>query len=300
LRMTCSTLPTLFSVTCTFVSIGQKPRAGPAGLLLFRCAAAFTMRLNQFTVALSLFLPLLALSARAGTHGSITPLQPLAITLIRETNGSCTVVSLTDTQNHRLLSNCSDVVVETTPARPGVSSEKLQIIGYGIFNIWIRAKTICPDLATREAQGELSHIISHNQHVFSATRPTKQPQLEVHPLVVSGRSRNRVDLTFFSDGCELEAQHRCFQRPCLYTLHRIDTIDEKDKFLADAKRLALDMSQNQTFATVQPLMNFWAAFSPSREVRYVNFLTVLAVRPAQLLQSGIGVGGTPKECAMSS
>lgn len=41
---------------------------------------------------------------------------------------------------------------------------------------------------------------------------------------------------------------------------------EKEKFLADAKRLALDMSQNETFSTVQPLMNFWAAFSPSREV----------------------------------
>ncbi|KAF8583338.1 hypothetical protein K439DRAFT_1653512 [Ramaria rubella] len=81
------------------------------------------------------------------------------------------------------------------------------------------------------------------------------PHLEVYPLVVSGPSENRVDLTFFSDG---------------YTVH------EKARFLADAKSLALDMSQNQTFATVQPLMNFWAAFSPSQE-------------------SGIGVAGTPKD-----
>ena len=52
----------------------------------------------------------------------------------------------------------------------------------------------------------------------------------------------------------------------LMTFYYPDTIHEKDKFLADAKRLALDMSQNQTFSTVQPLMNFWAAFSPSQEV----------------------------------
>lgn len=34
-------------------------------------------------------------------------------------------------------------------------------------------------------------------------------------------------------------------------------------------RLALDVSTNQTFNTVQPLMNFWAAFTPSNEVRAV-------------------------------
>lgn len=81
------------------------------------------------------------------------------------------------------------------------------------------------------------------------------PPLEVHPLVVSGPSSNRVDLVFFSDG----------YLPV-----------ERDKFLADAARLAEDISTNQTFATVRPLLNFWAAFSPSKE-------------------SGIGVGGKPKD-----
>ncbi|KAG5719244.1 hypothetical protein E4T56_gene13390 [Termitomyces sp. T112] len=81
------------------------------------------------------------------------------------------------------------------------------------------------------------------------------PPLELYPLSVSGPINNRVDLVFFSDGYLLE---------------------ERDKFIQDAARLAEAISTNQTFATVKPLLNFWAAFSPSRE-------------------SGIGVGGEPKD-----
>ncbi|KAJ7727395.1 IgA peptidase M64-domain-containing protein [Mycena metata] len=79
------------------------------------------------------------------------------------------------------------------------------------------------------------------------------PPLEVIPLGVSGPSSNRVDLVFFADGY-LE--------------------EERDKFYEDATRLADDISGNQTFNTVKPLMNFWAAFTASNE-------------------SGVGVGGKP-------
>ncbi|KAF8143807.1 IgA peptidase M64-domain-containing protein [Mycena galopus ATCC 62051] len=81
------------------------------------------------------------------------------------------------------------------------------------------------------------------------------PPLEILPLVVSDPSSNRVDLIFFADGYLQE---------------------EKGKFFADAARLAEDISGNQTFNTVKPLMNFWAAFTPSKE-------------------SGVGVGGKPKD-----
>ncbi|KAJ7646200.1 IgA peptidase M64-domain-containing protein [Mycena rosella] len=81
------------------------------------------------------------------------------------------------------------------------------------------------------------------------------PPLEILPLVVSGPSSNRVDLIFFSDGYLQE---------------------ERGKFIEDATRLANDISSNQTFNTVKPLMNFWAAFTPSNE-------------------SGVGVGGKPKD-----
>ncbi|KZT34453.1 hypothetical protein SISSUDRAFT_1115124 [Sistotremastrum suecicum HHB10207 ss-3] len=78
--------------------------------------------------------------------------------------------------------------------------------------------------------------------------------LEVVPLLVSGPSSNRVDLVFFGDGY---------------------TESQRALFLADSKRLAGDIAQNQTMSSVRPLLNFWAAFSPSQE-------------------SGVGVGGNPK------
>ncbi|THH30589.1 hypothetical protein EUX98_g3594 [Antrodiella citrinella] len=55
-----------------------------------------------------------------------------------------------------------------------------------------------------------------------------------------------------------------------------DLAQEEAKFIADAKRLVDDITNNHTFNTVKPLMNFWAAFTPSRE-------------------SGVGVGGNPKD-----
>ena len=44
-----------------------------------------------------------------------------------------------------------------------------------------------------------------------------------------------------------------------------DTESEKSKFFDDATRLASEMSRNQTIYTVKPLLNFWAAFTPSAE-----------------------------------
>lgn len=46
----------------------------------------------------------------------------------------------------------------------------------------------------------------------------------------------------------------------------VDLLEESTKFIEDATRLADDVSGNQTFNTVAPLLNFWAAFSPSNEV----------------------------------
>ncbi|RDB19088.1 hypothetical protein Hypma_014325 [Hypsizygus marmoreus] len=90
---------------------------------------------------------------------------------------------------------------------------------------------------------------------FPQSSPPSSPPLTVQPLIVSGSASNRVNLVFFSDG---------------YLL------DEQGKFFEDAARLAEDISGNQTFSTVRPLLNFWAAFSPSNE-------------------SGIGMNGIPKD-----
>jgi len=48
--------------------------------------------------------------------------------------------------------------------------------------------------------------------------------------------------------------------------HTLDTESERSKFFDDANRLVGEISQNQTFYTVKPLLNFWAAFTPSTEV----------------------------------
>ncbi|KAI9450216.1 IgA peptidase M64-domain-containing protein [Lactarius psammicola] len=78
--------------------------------------------------------------------------------------------------------------------------------------------------------------------------------LEVTEITVSGPSSNRVDVTFFSDGYRTS---------------------EYNKFISDVTRLVKEISANQTFHSVAPLLNFWAAFTPSEE-------------------SGVGVGGVPK------
>lgn len=172
----------------------------------------------RLILALSVSFPLQTLLAGASTtYNSIDPLPPLALTLLREADGSCTVASLTETQNHRLLSNYGDVVVETMPIQqPNGALEKLQLISHAAPNIWNKAKAICPNLATLVAQDDFSHKIRHNQLVLG---PSTQPQLEVYPLVVSGSSRNRVDLTLFSDGCR--TWHLYVPCPCSqYRSHR--------------------------------------------------------------------------------
>jgi len=55
----------------------------------------------------------------------------------------------------------------------------------------------------------------------------------------------------------------CFNRLASLVL---DTHSDKDIFFRDATRLAHDMCYNQTFNSVQPLLNFWAAFTPSEDV----------------------------------
>ncbi|TFK63127.1 hypothetical protein BDN72DRAFT_776248, partial [Pluteus cervinus] len=147
-----------------------------------------------------------------------------------------------DELNHSAISFLSKLSASTSP-----------------FTFW-QIDTVCswsppynppPDILTILRNGDLPHFYFDTSKVPQVP----PPELEIHPLVVSGRSDNRVDLVFFSDGY---------------------IASEKDKFLEDALRLAQDVTRNQTFDTVQPILNFWAAFTPSAE-------------------SGIGVGGVAKD-----
>lgn len=51
-----------------------------------------------------------------------------------------------------------------------------------------------------------------------------------------------------------------------------DTEADKDKFFSDAKFLATNLTDGQTFSDVLPLVNWWAGFSPSKEVGSTPFV----------------------------
>ncbi|KAF9651658.1 hypothetical protein BDM02DRAFT_3154243 [Thelephora ganbajun] len=95
------------------------------------------------------------------------------------------------------------------------------------------------------------------------------PPLEIRPIFRSGDPNNRIDFVFFGDGY---------------------TESEKSKFFDDAARLAGEIAQNQTFYTVKPLLNFWAAFTPSVEVKGTELRGVYYARPevARLACTSLG------------
>ena len=70
----------------------------------------------------------------------------------------------------------------------------------------------------------------------------------------------------------------------------LDTESERSKFFDDATRLVEEISQNQTFYTVKPLLNFWAAFTPSAEVSIIGPNTPQPTLPpsssCDLIQTG--------------
>lgn len=70
-----------------------------------------------------------------------------------------------------------------------------------------------------------------------------EEQSEVRELVTEGPSANRIHLTILGDG---------------YTLQ------EKDKFFADAERITKNLFSNDTFASYLPLFQVHAIFTPSK------------------------------------
>ncbi|KAK2465309.1 hypothetical protein APHAL10511_002663 [Amanita phalloides] len=141
---------------------------------------------------------------------------------------------------HLTLGIVVTAVLHASGEQLGVASARLDLPG----------KCVGLDRALVQSQESLHKVMRLPEWPQQAGLP-----LDVHPLIISGLAENRVDLVFFSDGY---------------------VESERSKFLEDSRRLAEDISGNQTFNTVKPLLNFWAAFSASKE-------------------SGIGVGGKPKD-----
>ncbi|GJE91909.1 IgA peptidase M64-domain-containing protein [Phanerochaete sordida] len=211
---------------------------------------------SAYLYALLFALPALAASAE---HGRATD-RPLELILLRDNEGICNVLTLRDTQKVRGLQAGS---VHTnrlqTHAQPQSGEERVSLVSYDERALWAAAQAECSNTVIPEHAGQVlqQDALTAPHATYSDSFGGSAPPLQIEPLIQSGDSSNRVDLVFFADGY---------------------TADEHAKFIADALRLAEDVSYNQTFNTVKPLLNFWAAFTPSKE-------------------SGIGVGGKPKDTA---
>jgi hypothetical protein len=144
-------------------------------------------------------------------------------------------------------------------------------------SLWLLAESICGidinsncsnivDNTPGFDSGSLQEVLSHSKRATiedDAIANGESPPLDIESLHISGLSSNRVNLVFFSDGCMYTAHcvvYKFIRGP------QTDMSEEQSKFMDDAARLAQDIIGNQTFSTVKPLLNIWAAFSPSNEV----------------------------------
>ncbi|EKM49714.1 uncharacterized protein PHACADRAFT_154240 [Phanerochaete carnosa HHB-10118-sp] len=184
--------------------------------------------------------------------------RPLELVVLQDCEGTCDILTLRDAQHVRGLPP-RGVHTGRLPTQSG--QERISFVSYDEHTLWRAAQSQCGTLDTAAlipddtSQASQQSVLTSPQLKYSTNLVGKAPPMQVHRLIKSGDSSNRVDLVFFSDGY---------------------TDGEHAKFLEDAKRLAEDVSYNQTFNTVKPLLNFWAAFTPSKE-------------------SGVGVGGKPKD-----
>ena len=134
--------------------------------------------------------------------------------------------------------------------------------------LWVEVRTLCDAFEDEEQLSSgalaLENEVRNQFLLANAPKPPlpPPPPMTLTPLLVSGPSGNRVDLVFFGDGC------KCLDLKNYYfvIISFSDTEEEESKFIVDATRLAYDIAANQTFSTVKPLLNIWAAFSPSEDV----------------------------------
>lgn len=219
--------------------------------------------------------------------------SPIELTIFKLSTGKCAFVSRRSVQTHRGLEHSPFVVEEHRLVfTPGGESNDGDDLRLRLYFYEENESIAYSQLASRcgehfaPTNRELrfrtaTAVIDQLDDIPFASGPKEEvapPPLMIKPLFISGPSENRVDLVFFSDGCKffLDLVLRAPTPTTRAFVSPLDTTEESDKFFGDARRLAQDMSQNQTFAPVSPLQNYWAAFSPSTE-------------------SGIGTGGKPRK-----
>lgn len=184
------------------------------------CVSVLKICIFNFTVGLGLVELVHALA----------PDNPRKLEVHRNTvSGECSYIDINWSQYHKDLRH-SDIVKEK--AMPLIRQERchsdvenrtdqqeyLVAYSYDRSLLWDNAKTLCDSQSIRRyadlvagshgmGRDELSEgsqtLLSQVLNVGNPSLPCSPP-LEIIPLSESGPSDNRVDITFFGDGCELQ------------------------------------------------------------------------------------------------
>jgi hypothetical protein len=149
-------------------------------------------------------------------------------------------------QKHRLLSLKNTIIVERAERVRDHSGQggDLLVSIYGIHYSYVKEQI--------EKDCRSVKWYEEEESGFKA-----QSNTEIIPIISNGDPKNRIDVVFMGDG---------------YTL------EQRDMFESDIRRLVQDMWSGSTFESFLPLFNVWGIFVPSKE-------------------SGIGIGGRPKNTA---
>lgn len=173
---------------------------------------------------------------------------------------TCVIIRAAYGQPHRGLTESQRVIFQTRPQAldHGLSLEEQEAKGWGsVVDIYGHTEQ---EVLTFFHQR--SHCLEHVESLAAASESVNNTSGAMQDdktwkLVDNGPSGNRIDLVFMGDGY---------------------TRSEEDRFLQDMRRLVADMFSSTTFASHLPLFNIWALYRPSAE-------------------SGVGVGGKPKDTA---
>lgn len=119
-------------------------------------------------------------------------------------NRICTLISSKTVQRHRLLSNYNEVVVQKrhvldqrVPSNPEETLEWLRVFGHTLETAWSKVRELCTTYTTDTFQ-----VLSAQQQQPLSQSTTILPTIKLFSLVNSGLPGNRIDITFFADGCK--------------------------------------------------------------------------------------------------
>ena len=126
-----------------------------------------------------------------------SPKRPRELQLIRDVHtGECQLLSARDTQVAR---NLYEGQALATRLLTQDGHEKWNIVAYSERDVLARASSLC---TKANWEDHIPQEFGKGQQIIQTSSRYPQLTLEVEPLITSGPSDNRVDLVFFSDGCE--------------------------------------------------------------------------------------------------